>query len=68
MIIRNEWLWKTSENLSRLATKKELSMWIEDELYRKILERMPIPTVDVIIVHKGKFLLLRRNNPPVKGE
>jgi len=43
-------------------------MWIEDEIYKKILERMPIPTVDAIIVHKGKFLLLKRNNPPVKGE
>jgi colanic acid biosynthesis protein WcaH len=43
-------------------------MWIEDDVYRKIVEKMPIPTVDAVIVHKGKFLLLKRNNPPVKGE
>ena len=29
---------------------------------------MPIPTVDAIVIHKGKFLLLKRNNPPMKGE
>ena len=43
-------------------------MWIDEKLYKKILEVMPIPTVDAIIVHNGKFLLLKRNNPPVKGE
>jgi colanic acid biosynthesis protein WcaH len=43
-------------------------MWIEDDIYRKIVEKMPVPTVDAIIVHKGKFLLLKRNNPPVKDE
>jgi colanic acid biosynthesis protein WcaH len=43
-------------------------MWIEDKVYRKIKKKMPIPTVDAIIVHEGKFLLLKRNNPPVKGE
>jgi len=43
-------------------------LWIDEKLYQKILEVMPIPTVDAIIVHNGKFLLLKRNNPPVKGE
>jgi len=43
-------------------------LWIEEKIYRKILESMPIPTVDAITVHDGKFLLLKRNNPPVKGE
>ena len=41
--------------------------WIEENLYKRILDKMPIPTVDSIVVHGGKFLLLRRNNPPVKG-
>jgi colanic acid biosynthesis protein WcaH len=43
-------------------------MWIEDKEYKLILEWMPIPTVDAIITFKDNFLLLKRNNPPVKGE
>jgi colanic acid biosynthesis protein WcaH len=43
-------------------------MWIEDNHYKLILEKMAIPTVDAIITFEGKFLLLKRNNPPVKGE
>ena len=43
-------------------------MWIEDKNYKMILERMHIPTVDAILIFKGKFLLLKRVNPPVKGE
>ncbi len=43
-------------------------MWIEDKDYQRILEWMPIPTVDAIITFEGKFLLLKRKNPPVKGE
>ena len=43
-------------------------MWIEDKHYKMILEWMPIPTVDAIITFKGKFLLLKRKNPPVQGE
>ncbi|MCZ2808087.1 MAG: NUDIX hydrolase [Candidatus Bathyarchaeota archaeon] len=33
-----------------------------------VLEWMPIPTVDAIITFEGKFLLLKRKNPPVQGE
>ncbi|NVM57464.1 MAG: NUDIX hydrolase [Desulfobacterales bacterium] len=43
-------------------------MWIEDELFEAIVEKMPIPTVDAIVVDGERFLLLKRNNPPVKGE
>jgi ADP-ribose pyrophosphatase YjhB (NUDIX family) len=43
-------------------------MWIEDKHYKMILEWMPIPTVDAIITFEGKFLLLKRKNPPVQGE
>ena len=42
-------------------------MWIEDDLFEEILKKMPIPTVDAIVVNNGKFLLLKRRNPPVKG-
>ena len=41
--------------------------WIEEKLYKIILDKMSIPTVDAIVIHKDKFLLLKRNNPPVKG-
>jgi colanic acid biosynthesis protein WcaH len=43
-------------------------MWIENAEYQRIVERMPIPTVDAILTFRGQFLLLKRNNPPVKGE
>lgn len=43
-------------------------MWIEDQEYQRILKWMPIPTVDAIITFQGRFLLLKRVNPPVKGE
>lgn len=43
-----------------------LTVWIEEELYRKIRGVMPIPVVDAITTHRGKLLLMLRNNPPVK--
>jgi colanic acid biosynthesis protein WcaH len=43
-------------------------MWIEDAEYQQSVERMPIPTVDAILTYQGQFLLLKRVNPPVKGE
>jgi ADP-ribose pyrophosphatase YjhB (NUDIX family) len=41
---------------------------IPKRLYKKILEVMPIITVDGIIMHNGKFLLLKRANKPLQGE
>lgn len=35
--------------------------------YKRILEIMPIITVDGIIMHNGKFLLLKRANKPLQG-
>jgi len=42
--------------------------WIDDECYAVIQKKMPIATVDAIIFHRGKFLLMKRNNSPVKEE
>ena len=42
-------------------------MWIEDAEYQRIVKQMPIPTVDAILTFEDTFLLLKRNNPPVKG-
>lgn len=41
---------------------------IPNNLYRKILQNMPIPCVDVVIRDKSKVLLIKRREPPVKGQ
>jgi len=40
--------------------------WIENTLYEKIKEKIPIPCVDLLIVHKKNLLLTLRNNEPGK--
>ncbi len=42
--------------------------FIDHELYRQILESMPIACVDVAIVAEGKVLLVRRQDDPAKGQ
>ena len=37
------------------------------EEYKDIVSKMPILTVDAIVVHEGKYLLLKRNFEPLKG-
>ena len=37
------------------------------EFYKKILSVVPVLTVDLVIVDNGKFLLLKRANPPFRG-
>jgi len=41
--------------------------YIEDELYQKIKEVMPIPCVDIAIRRGGKILLVKRTNEPERG-
>ncbi len=41
---------------------------IPEDLYRRIREVLPIPCVDVAIVHRRRLLLLRRSRPPLLGE
>lgn len=41
--------------------------WIEEEIYEEIRRRIPIPSVDVLPVYKGRLLLLRRSNDPGRG-
>ena len=36
-------------------------------LYKKILQVLPVLTVDLVIVRNGKFLLLKRKNDPFKN-
>jgi len=42
------------------------SNWIEEPLYTKIKENLPIPFVDLLIIYQGKLLLMLRNNEPGK--
>jgi len=41
-------------------------MIIEQEDYNKILSKIPILCVDLLIIFKGKCLLVKRNNEPAK--
>lgn len=37
-------------------------------LYKKIVGVLPILCVDIVLEHKGKFILVKRKNEPVKGQ
>ena len=41
--------------------------WIDEPLYSRIKEIMPIPTVD-LVTHRGRLLLMLRNNEPAKDQ
>ena len=43
-------------------------MYIPDAEYKIILEKMPTLCVDLLIIHKGKCLLLNRNTEPAKDK
>jgi len=38
--------------------------WVEEGLFTRFRELMPIASVDLLTVHKGKLLLMLRNNEP----
>ena len=42
------------------------SGWIEEKLYNRIKQHMPIPCVDLLPTHQGALLLLKRTNPPAR--
>lgn len=41
--------------------------FISDLIYKEIMRKMPITTVDVVFLNKDKILLFKRNNEPVKN-
>lgn len=43
-------------------------MVIPDNLYHQIIECLPIACVDIAIIARGSVLLVKRNDPPAKGE
>ena len=42
--------------------------WFDDRCYDCFKEHIPIITIDGVIFHDYEFLLLKRNNSPMKGE
>ena len=44
-------------------------MSIQEKTYKTITSQMPIPTVEAIIINsENDLLIMKRNNPPAKGE
>jgi colanic acid biosynthesis protein WcaH len=41
---------------------------IKKELYKEIQKVLPIACVDIVLIFKREFLLLKRNNNPAKGQ
>lgn len=50
-----------------IMTATRVDGWIEEGLFRKMRRVMPIPTVDILVVHDGRLLLMLRNNEPGEG-
>jgi colanic acid biosynthesis protein WcaH len=42
--------------------------WIPDEVWSDIVEHVPIPSVDLLVVTDDGLLLAKRQNEPAKGE
>ena len=42
--------------------------WIPDSVWSDIVEHVPIPSVDLLVVTDNGLLLAKRQNEPAKGE
>ena len=51
-----------------MSSKRKETDFLPDVLYGQIVKRLPIVSVEALIVVDGALLLVRRNNEPVKGE
>lgn len=52
----------------KFLTNNTINMYIEESLYKKIMETSVIVTVDIIFINKNKEILLwLRNNAPLKN-
>ncbi len=54
---------KTTKKTNRLLTRR-----IPEGLYKKIRQSIAVVCVDLVVKHRGAFLLVRRKNHPAKGE
>ncbi|MFA5839223.1 MAG: NUDIX domain-containing protein [Candidatus Margulisiibacteriota bacterium] len=44
-------------------------MYIDDKFYRQVLKSMPISCVDLLVINMEKrVLMIKRRNPPAKGQ
>jgi ADP-ribose pyrophosphatase YjhB (NUDIX family) len=44
-------------------------MFIQEKTYKTITSLMPVPAIEAVIINsKNDLLVLKRNNPPAKGE
>ena len=48
--------------------KWRLNVKISEEKYKEILDVMPIACVDIVIVHNGEILMVKRKNHPAKNK
>lgn len=51
-----------------MALKKDESGFIPSALYDQIMQLMPIPSVEAVIVVAGSLLFLKRKNNPASGQ
>lgn len=42
--------------------------FISKKQYKKVMQNMPVLTVDGIIIYNGRYLLIKRENEPLKGK
>jgi colanic acid biosynthesis protein WcaH len=42
--------------------------FISKKQYKRILNSMPVICVDGVIIHNGRYLLIKRENEPLKGK
>jgi colanic acid biosynthesis protein WcaH len=51
-----------------LSFKRQETEFIPDHLYEEIVKRLPIVSVEGLVVIDGALLFLKRNNEPAKGQ
>ena len=54
--------------LECVEAEKKMTKFIEQDLYNRILEQMPIACVDIAIVAGGAVLLVKRQDKPAQGQ
>jgi ADP-ribose pyrophosphatase YjhB (NUDIX family) len=47
--------------------RQQRDQWIQDDCWRELLKKMPIPCVDVIVHRDQEFLMAWRSIPPYKN-
>lgn len=53
---------------SYLVRLMRTTRWIEEPLYSQIRQLIPLACVDLLVVHRGQLLIMKRINSPAKGE